>query len=154
MSARAVFLVASAAAYVPHPLLGVGKPLEGRRPAVLLALPPPQMLLGRLRNRQQKDSSEEEVAPSSAVEAVSESSDSLVDRADALHASKDVQAMFDLLAGEDMSDDEIAWRAARAHHDLAEEVVGDDSRKEQLLRDGVQIAETAMQASGSGYSLK
>lgn len=66
---------------------------------------------------------------------------SLVSKADAMHAANDVSAVFDLLSGTDTSDDEIAWRAARAHHDLAEEIVGDDAKKEQLLRDGLAIAE-------------
>jgi len=80
---------------------------------------------------------------------------SLIERADELHAAKDVEGLFDLLSGEDpTSDDEIAWRMARAHHDLAEEIVGDDARKEKLIRDGLAIAEAAKTSSGSGLSLK
>ena len=81
----------------------------------------------------------------------------LIAKADELHAASDVDALFALLEGADTSDDEIAWRVARAHHDKAEdsaEVAGDAARREQLLRDGLAIAEAAKDASGSGYSLK
>lgn len=82
--------------------------------------------------------------------------DTLVEEADRLHAAKEVDALFDLLAGADASDDELAWRIARAHHDKAEDLVGDDARKEQLLREGLSIAEDAKErgAGGNGYVLK
>lgn len=82
--------------------------------------------------------------------------DTLVEEADRLHAAKEVDALFDLLAGADASDDELAWRIARAHHDKAEDLVGDDARKEQLLREGLSIAEAAKErgAGGNGYVLK
>ena len=115
-----------------------------------------------LRNRKSKNADVEDIPkPTATATATIEAppaapkEESLIDRADALHAAKDVQALFDLLSGEDpKSDDEIAWRMARAHHDLAEEIVGDDARKEQLVRDGLAIAEAAKDASGSGFSLK
>lgn len=78
---------------------------------------------------------------------------SLISRADELHASNDAAGVFELLSSADSSDDEVAWRQARAHHDLAEESVGDAARREQLLRDGLAIAEAA-KGSGSGPSLK
>ena len=99
-------------------------------------------------------------APSVAAEASSGGSSvdlALIARADELHAASDVDALFALLEGADASDDELAWRIARAHHDKAEdsaEVAGNAALKEKLLRAGLAIAETAKEASGSGYSLK
>ena len=81
----------------------------------------------------------------------------LIARADELHGASEVDALFALLEGADASDDELAWRIARAHHDKAEdsaEVAGNAALKEKLLRAGLAIAETAKDASGSGYSLK
>lgn len=81
----------------------------------------------------------------------------LISRADELHAASDVDALFELLQDADTSNSELAWRVARAHHDKAEdseEVAGDAARKEKLLRDGLAVAEAAMQASKSGYALK
>jgi len=81
----------------------------------------------------------------------------LITRADALHAANDVDGLFELIKDADTSDDEIAWRVARAHHDKAEdsaEAARDAVLKERLLRDGLAIAEAAKDASGSGYSEK
>ena len=86
--------------------------------------------------------------------------DKLVEEADALHAAKKIDAVFDLLAGADLTDHELAWRAARAYHDKAEELTGDDARREQLLREGLAIAEAAKERSAGastachGYALK
>jgi len=80
---------------------------------------------------------------------------SIVERVDELHAANSVIEMFDLLTGADVSDDEIAWRSARAHHDLAEETVDDATRREQLLRDGLAIAEAVVARSpDNGYGHK
>ena len=81
----------------------------------------------------------------------------LIDRADAMHASNDVDGVFALLENANTSIDELAWRVARAHHDKAEdgaEAARDAGLKEKLLRDGLAVAESAKAASGSGYALK
>jgi tetratricopeptide (TPR) repeat protein len=77
-------------------------------------------------------------------------------RADDLHASNDMDALFSLLQGADTDEADVAWRVARAHHDKAqdsEEAANDPALKEHLLREGLAIAEAA-KASGSGYALK
>jgi tetratricopeptide (TPR) repeat protein len=78
----------------------------------------------------------------------------LIKETDLLHASSQVADLFDSLVGADKSDDDIAWRMARAYHDKAEETVGDDATREALLRDGLAIAEAAKERSESGPSLK
>ena len=78
----------------------------------------------------------------------------VIERADALHAESKVNELFELLSGADSSDDELAWRIARAHHDLAEENVSDPARREQLLRDGLAIAEASKNRCNSGPALK
>lgn len=152
--------VASTNAFVPPPTLLTARPAASIA-ATRLMPDDVNMLFDRLRNKLRKNKENEAdtsntaaaVATLEAPAAVEE--ESLIARADALHAAKDVQGLFDLLSGEDpTSDDELAWRIARAHHDLAEEIVGDDSRKEQLVRDGLAIAEAAKDASGSGFALK
>ena len=86
--------------------------------------------------------------------------DQLVEEADALHAVKNIDALFALLVGADATDHELAWRIARAHHDKAEELTGDDVRREQLLREGLAIAEASKERSAGtstahhGYALK
>ena len=75
--------------------------------------------------------------------------------ADALHAANKPEALFDFFKGADTSDVEIAWRACRAHHDLAEELLKEPDRREQLLRDGLALAEATLKASPeSGPTLK
>ena len=89
------------------------------------------------------------------VEDVAAPEDDLLSRVDALHASNDVDAVFEMLVGsKDTTDEDLSWRVARAHHDKAEEIVGDDARKEQLLRDGLTIAEAAVERTRGGYALK
>ena len=84
----------------------------------------------------------------------------VVEEADKLHAAKKIDAVFELLAGADATDHELAWRIARAHHDKAEESTGDDAGREQLLREGLVIAEAAKERSSGastachGYALK
>ena len=86
--------------------------------------------------------------------AVTEAS-SLIEQADSLHGDKDVVGLFELLVGADASNDDIAWRIARAHHDKAEETVGDDAAKEKLLRDGLKVAEESMARSDkNGFAIK
>lgn len=92
------------------------------------------------------------IASSSADASGSEAS--LLATADDLHANGKVGELFALLEGADTSDDEIAWRSARAHHDLAEECVSDDARREELLRAGLAIADAARQRAGAGLALK
>ena len=87
--------------------------------------------------------------------AASDSKEAVIERADDLHADNQVDALFELLADVDTSDDDLAWRYARAHHDKAEEIVGDDKTKEKLLRDGLAAAEACKDRSASnGYALK
>lgn len=60
-----------------------------------------------------------------------------------------------MLKSTDTSDVDLAWRLCRAHHDLAEETLQDPSRREQLLRDGLALAETTLQSHpDSGPVLK
>ena len=123
--------------------------------AAPVVVEPPVMVLGKLFRKKEDQAAPAPNAGAPGVASVaSGAGDDLISRADELHGSNQVQELFDLLSGEDTSEDEVAWRIARAHHDLAEETVGDDARKEQLLRDGLAIAETAKDSSGSGYSLK
>ena len=126
-----------------HVVLAQPPVVERHQPAVLLF------------GRKKKDAARETDAGPMKDEAGD--TKGLIAKADELHAASDVDALFALLEGADTSDDEIAWRVARAHHDKAEdsaEVAGDAARREQLLRDGLAIAEAAKDASGSGYSLK
>ena len=81
----------------------------------------------------------------------------LIARADELHAANEVDALFSLLEGADVNDDDLAWRVARAHHDKAEEseeAAQDAALKERLLRTGLAIAEASKDKTGSGYALK
>lgn len=71
---------------------------------------------------------------------------SLISRADALHAANEAQELFDMLQAADTSDLELAWRVCRAHHDLAEELLSDPTRREKLLRDGFALAESTLEA--------
>lgn len=86
--------------------------------------------------------------------------DALIEEADALHSAKKFDAVFDLLAGADVTDDELAWRIARAYHDKAEEITADDLVRERLLREGLAVAEAAKERSAGastashGYALK
>ena len=86
--------------------------------------------------------------------------DALIEEADALHSAKKIDAVFDLLAGADVTDDELAWRVARAYHDKAEEITADDPVRERLLREGLAVAEAAKERSAGastashGYALK
>ena len=73
--------------------------------------------------------------------------DALIEEADALHSAKKIDAVFDLLAGADVTDDELAWRVARAYHDKAEEITADDPVRERLLREGLAVAEAAKERS-------
>lgn len=86
--------------------------------------------------------------------AMSSSKDDLIATSDELHANKDVDGLFDMLKEADTSDDDLAWRIARAYHDKAEEVVGNDEERERLLKAGFAIADAARERSGDGYSLK
>ena len=86
--------------------------------------------------------------------------DALIEEADALHSAKKIDAVFDLLAGADVTDDELAWRTARAYHDKAEEITADDPVRERLLREGLAVAEAVKERSAGastashGYALK
>jgi hypothetical protein len=86
-----------------------------------------------------KKAKDETVAAKSTTPAVAvvepPAAPTLVAKADALHAAKQVTELFALLEDADASDDELAWRIARAHHDMAEESVGDQARREKLLRE-------------------
>jgi len=93
-------------------------------------------------------------ADPSMASAMASSEASLIASSDALHASKQVLQLFQALEDADADDDDLAWRMARAHHDMAEETVGDATRKEQLLRDGLAIAEASKERCGSGPALK
>ena len=86
--------------------------------------------------------------------------DALIEEADALHSARNNDAVFDLLAGADVTDDELAWRIARAYHDKAEEITADAPARELLLREGLAVAEAAKERSAGastashGYALK
>ena len=75
---------------------------------------------------------------------------SLIARADKLHAANQPEELFALLEGADVSDVELAWRVARCYHDVAEESVDDDARRERLIREGLAIAEVALEEN-PGY---
>lgn len=81
--------------------------------------------------------------------------DTLISRADALHAANKPEELFSLLQGLGAVDSEaMAWRLARCHHDLAEENANNPAKREKLLRDGLDIAETALKASPDSGQLK
>ena len=105
-----------------------------------------------------KKAKDEAVAAKSTATAVAvvepPAAPTLVAKADALHAAKQVTELFALLEDADASDDELAWRIARAHHDMAEESVGDQARREKLLRDGLAIAKASKERCNSGLALK
>ena len=57
----------------------------------------------------------------------------------------------------DATDDDLAWRIARAYHDKAEdsaEAAADARLKEKLLREGLGVAQASMERTRSGYALK
>ena len=82
-------------------------------------------------------------------------SEELISRADALHAENKPEELFAALEGADTNDVELAWRVCRAHHDVAEELVSDPTRRERLLRDGLALAEATLKSSPeSGPVLK
>ncbi|KAL1514449.1 hypothetical protein AB1Y20_003548 [Prymnesium parvum] len=72
--------------------------------------------------------------------------EALISRSDRLHAENQPLALFEALRGADTADVELAWRVCRAHHDLAEEAVAEPRRREALLREGLAIAEAALEA--------
>jgi len=113
------------------------------------------MLLGFMKKKEESDDAGFESAVDSAeVDIVSSDHKAeLIRRDEELRAINDVSGSFALFIDADVSDEDLAWRVARAHHDMAEETVGDDGKREQLLRDGLAIAEAA-KATGSGYALK
>ena len=74
-------------------------------------------------------------------------SQELISKADALHAENKPEELFAALEGADTTDVELAWRVCRAHHDVAEELVNDPARREQLLRDGLALAEATLKSS-------
>jgi hypothetical protein len=69
-----------------------------------------------------------------------------IDELDSLHASKRFEELFNLLEARDDSDHlALAWRFARAHHDLADSLPAvEKARKEQLIRAGLAVAEDAL----------
>ena len=81
---------------------------------------------------------------------------SIAEDSDALHASNQIDALFEMLVSADATDDELAWRIARAHHDKAEELPSEDKQREKLLREGLAVAEASMERTGgsNGYALK
>ena len=82
-------------------------------------------------------------------------SEELISLADALHAENKPEELFAALEGADTNDVELAWRVCRAHHDVAEELVSDPTRRERLLRDGLALAEATLKSSHeSGPVLK
>jgi len=78
----------------------------------------------------------------------------LIEKTDQLHLSGNVDEYFNILKDADTSDKNLAWRIARAYHDKAEEAVGNDAEREQLLRKGTEVAEAAREEFGDGLSLK
>lgn len=81
-----------------------------------------------------------------AMLSVGDDPEALLARADSLHHEKRFAALFDLvepMAAAQPTNVDLAWRSARAHHDLAGEL-SDATRREQLLRDGLVIAERAL----------
>ena len=113
---------------------------------------PPRLVLGKLFGKATDKSADAAVGVQ--MQAAEAAPASLIETADELHASKQVSELFALLKSADASDDELAWRIARAHHDMAEESVDDPARREQLLRDGLAIAEASKSRCGSGPALK
>lgn len=121
------------------------------------------MVLGKVFGRNKKPPSEDDEAAADAIatpvaadSAAAERTpaSSMINTADELHADKQVRQLFELLKDADASDDNLAWRMARAHHDMAEESVGDTARREQLLREGLTIAEASQVRCRSGPALK
>ncbi len=119
------------------------------------------MLLGKVfgsKSKEETPPGDADASPPMATASVATAepapASSFVAEADALHAGKQVAELFALLKDADTDDDELAWRAARAHHDMAEESVGDPARREQLLRDGLAIAKASKERCGSGLALK
>lgn len=69
---------------------------------------------------------------------------SLIELADQLHAAKAFQEVFDLLEVADTSaDTAVAWRLARAYHDLAD--LRPAAEREGLLRAGLDVARAALE---------
>lgn len=128
--------------------------LVPRAPPALIArhrCPPPTLLFGIGKRKKQNEQPASGIEPS----AEGDSAAALIMRADALHAKGDAIGAFEILQNADTSQDEVAWRAARAHHDLAEESAGDAARREQLLRDGLAIADAARaRAPSCGPAIK
>jgi len=94
------------------------------------------------------------VQPAAAV--AMQATGNVAEDSDALHASDQIDALFEMLASADATDDELAWRIARAHHDKAEELQSDDKQREKLLREGLAVACASMERTGgsNGYALK
>ena len=112
-------------------------------------------LRSRLFGKKESSSDIAEASPIAMEMAESLSSEvGIIEQADALHAANNVDELFALLSTADTSDDDIAWRVARAYHDKAEDTVGDDATRERLLREGLAIADAARQRTESGYALK
>lgn len=89
-----------------------------------------------------------------AMASLTADAEQLIAKTDEMHQAKLVDEYFAMLVDADASDNAVAWRMARAHHDKAEEVVGDDAERERLLRAGLAIAEAARDREADGYSLK
>ena len=111
-------------------------------------------LCSRFRGAKQQRPPPAVVAPPSRPDPTPTDRQRLLATADAHHAAGEVDECFRCLLGADRSDDDLAWRVARAHHDLAEETVGDDATRERLLCEGLAIADAAARRSGSGLALK
>ncbi|EOD12366.1 regulator of microtubule dynamics [Emiliania huxleyi CCMP1516] len=71
---------------------------------------------------------------------------------DELHTSKSYETLYEHLAArDDAAELHLAWRFARAHHDLADSLPeADKGRKEALLRAGLAVAEAALARAEEG----
>ena len=70
----------------------------------------------------------------------------ILEELDALHASRSFDTLFQKLSErDDTTELALAWRFARAHHDLADSLPeSEKARKEQLIRAGLEVAEDAL----------
>jgi len=92
--------------------------------------------------------------PAATEAAAPEPALALISAADTLHAAKKPVELFALLKDADTDDVEVAWRVARAYHDMAEEEP-DKAAREQLVCDGLAVAEGALESvPDSGLALK
>jgi len=75
-----------------------------------------------------------------------------VEALDELHTSKSYETLYEHLAArDDAAELHLAWRFARAHHDLADSLPeADKGRKEALLRAGLAVAEAALARAEEG----